>query len=211
MAPTGQIVLVVDDDKILLQSFEAILRRRDYSPIAAFSPLEALKKSRDFRGDIHLLLTDVTMPEMDGFTLARQILAERPQIRILMMSGNTNVSTRLPLLRKPFSMHELLEQIAKVISGPPPLPIDLLMETAPSEYGLRAALTAEVDQARRRYLDFSRELLEITKDVPSGMPYPDSSMRIQRPAAELHRLFEEYQKARKKLDDYVSVRQENRT
>ena len=196
-APTGQIVLVVDDDKTILYAAEAILRRNDYSLIVACSPSEALKKSGDFRGDIDLLLTDVVMPEMDGFTLARQIFAERPQIRILLMSGYTNVSTRLPLLRKPFRMHELLEQVAKVIGGPPPPPTDVLVDKESSKESLRAALSKEVDGARRRYLEWSRGLLKITKDVPSGIPNPDGSMRIQRPASELRRLFEEYQRARK--------------
>lgn len=43
------------------------------------------------------------------------------------MSGYTNVSARLPLLRKPFSMRELLEQVAKVIGGPPLLPTDVFV------------------------------------------------------------------------------------
>ena len=198
--PMGQIVLVVDDDINILHSFEAILRRGDYSPITVFSPLLALQKSRDFSGDIHLLLTDVVMPEMDGLTLAQSILAERPQIRILLMSGYTNTSTRLPLLRKPFSMHELLERVAKVIGGPPLLPSDVLLDKKPSKERSRAALTAELDKARRRYLESSRELLKVTQEVPSGIPNPDGLMRIQRPASKLRLLFEEYQSARKKLD-----------
>ena len=92
-APTGQIVLVVDDDKTLLHTIEAILRRNDYSLIAACSPLEALKKSGDFSGDIHLLLTDVVMPEMDGFTLAG---ADSRRLLKLSMSAYARLNMDLP-------------------------------------------------------------------------------------------------------------------
>jgi CheY-like chemotaxis protein len=202
MASRGHVVLVVDDDQTTVLTAEAILRREGYSPITASSPLEALEKSRDFNGDIHLLLTDVVMPEMDGFTLARQILAQRPQVRILAMTAYATTSSRLPLLRKPFSMHQLLAAVARVIDGAPPLQRDVLN---PSEHSLRAALREDADEAMRRCLESSEELLKITKDVPSGIPNPDGSFQIQRAGAELHRHFEEYQRARKKLDDYLSA------
>jgi CheY-like chemotaxis protein len=199
MAGTGQVVLVVDDLQISLDAIETILRRKDYSPITALGPLEALKKSREFKGDIHLLLTDVVMPGVDGCTLAQQILAERPQIRILLMSGYSTVSSPLPLLKKPFRMLQLLAEVAKVIGGPPPLPSDVLVK--PSLRSLRTALRAEADEAHRRCLEPSRELLKVTENVPSGIPNPDGSFQIQRVGSELHRRFEKYQRARKKLDD----------
>jgi CheY-like chemotaxis protein len=82
----GQVILVVDDDADILRGTAEVLRRRGYSPISASGPLEALKKSRDFRGEIHLLPTDLTMPEMDGLGLAKQVFAERSHIRVLLMS-----------------------------------------------------------------------------------------------------------------------------
>jgi CheY-like chemotaxis protein len=63
-------------------------------PIAALGPLEALKKSSNFSDEIHLLLTDLMMPEMDGLALAQHILAERPEIRVILMSACTNFSSR---------------------------------------------------------------------------------------------------------------------
>ena len=65
-SPAGQIVLVVEDDPSLLSAVEAILRRGGYLPIPASGPLEALNKSHEFAGEIHLLLTDIIMPDMDG-------------------------------------------------------------------------------------------------------------------------------------------------
>jgi DNA-binding NtrC family response regulator len=120
--------LVVDDDEVVLRVTEAILRHGGYSPIAASGPLEALKTSRSFKGAIHLLLTDVTMSDMGGLVLAQHILAERPQTRVLLMSGNANVRSRLPLSKKPFDVDDLLEQVSKVIDGPPALPSDVLAD-----------------------------------------------------------------------------------
>jgi CheY-like chemotaxis protein len=123
-----QVVLIVDGVEIVLRATEAILRRKGYSPIAASGPLEALEKSRGFEGAIHLLLTDVAMPDLDGLALAQQILAERPQTRVLLMSGYANLRFRLPLLKKPFRMNHLLDQVSKVIDGPPALPSDVLAD-----------------------------------------------------------------------------------
>ena len=122
------VVLVVDDDAMILRATEAILRRGGYSPTPASGPIEALRKSRDFKGEIDLLLTDVTMPGMNGPSLARRIMAERPLIRVLLISAGANVSSRLPLLKKPFSMAQLLAQVAQVIDAPPPLPADVFAE-----------------------------------------------------------------------------------
>src|SRR5262245_13135914 len=107
MQQADQIVLVVDDDATMLRAAEAILHRGGYSPIAASGAKEALKQSRDFRAEIHLLLTDFTMPEMDGLTLAAQVIAERVDIRVLLMSALSCVPSRLPFLKKPFYAAQL--------------------------------------------------------------------------------------------------------
>ena len=117
--PQAHTVLVVDDDLRMLSATERTLRHGGYSVIAAPGPLEALEKARAFQGEIHLLLTDVRMPAMDGTVLAQQILAERAHIRVLLMSGG-KVESRLPLLKKPFHTAQFLVQVAKVISGPVP-------------------------------------------------------------------------------------------
>lgn len=62
----GLTVLVVDDNESMLLTTAATLRRAGYCALTAASPLEALRKSRDYGGTIHLLLTDVVMPSIDG-------------------------------------------------------------------------------------------------------------------------------------------------
>ena len=120
MNPKQPTVLVVDDQAVILKSITLVLRYGGYSPIAASGPLQALKESRDFNGEIDLLLTDIVMPEMDGFALAREIAAERKTIRILLMTGYAKEPSGLPIVKKPFRMHELLDRVQAAIDGPPP-------------------------------------------------------------------------------------------
>ena len=126
MGRAVKVVLVVDDEEQLLHLAEAMLRRDGYSVLSASGPLKALERSRDFPGDIDLLLTDVVMPVMDGLTLARQISAQRPQIRVLLMSGYSDLQSPLPLLPKPFRIDELLSRVAKALDGPPPVGCEVL-------------------------------------------------------------------------------------
>ena len=120
MARAGQVVLVVDDEEHLLHAVAAMLRREGYSVITASDPQKALEESRGLPGDIDLLLTDVLMPVMDGFALAQKISAERPLIRVVLMTAYNDVQSRLPLLRKPFRMDQLLNGVAKALDGPSP-------------------------------------------------------------------------------------------
>jgi DNA-binding NtrC family response regulator len=121
--PESQVVLVVDDDGFLLRSAKAILQRGGYYPIAACCPFEALEKARDFQSEIHLLLTDIIMPQMDGIALAQQIIAERRNIRVLLMTGYSTSANGFPLLKKPFRMQQLLDKVREVLEGPVPAAI----------------------------------------------------------------------------------------
>jgi len=206
MEQVGRIVLVVDDDRFMLAGIEATLRRSGYSPITATGPSEALKKSREFSGEIDLLLTDITMPEMDGLTLAERILAERKGIRVLLISGLANRPSRLPFLRKPFRRDELLQQIAKVLVGPPPVLADVFASREPSRDSMVQALEAEVAKAERRFLEVSRGFLQTTADVPSGIPSPDGVQRLQVSAQERQRAFDELRRAREKLASHSAAR-----
>jgi len=198
----GLTVLVVDDDRSVLGLTETVLRSRGYFVMTAASPHVALEKIRLFEGEIHLLLTDIVMPQVDGITLAQQVLVERPRIRVLLMSGYSETRSRLPFLRKPFQVRDLLEKISAVLAAPLPR----FPGTDPD--GKVAAetenfLTAELDAARQRYIDASRKFLHITKDSPQGIPASDGILRIQNASAVQQRAFEEYQRARQKLADYL--------
>jgi CheY-like chemotaxis protein len=194
------VVLVVDDDHSVLHVTEIILRRKGYSPIASSGPLEALEKSRNFLGGIDLLLTDVAMPEMDGLSLAEKILAERPQTRVLLMSGFAAVQSRLPLLTKPFSSKNLIEQVSIVIDGPSTPPSDVSADKRFWRGIMQARLGTPSQAALHRFLEASRNLLEATAEIPSGIPSPDGHVRIQNLGKEAKKAFDAYQGTLKKLD-----------
>lgn len=80
-------ILVVDDDPCIVAVIFAILTDSEYDVMTAGSGAEALEQSRAFPDDIHLLLSDFQMPGMSGIDLATQMTAERPQLKVLLMSG----------------------------------------------------------------------------------------------------------------------------
>jgi CheY-like chemotaxis protein len=106
-----------------------MLRRGGYSPIVASGPFQALAKSRSFPGEIHLLLTDIVMPKMSGVELAQQLITERENIRVLLMTGYTDAPCRLPLLWKPFRMSDFLDKVQEVINGFPAAAISAFANT----------------------------------------------------------------------------------
>jgi len=111
----GETILVVEDEPALLKLTARLLERRGYTVLAAPSPGEALRLAREHAGEIHLLLTDMLMPEMNGRDLARQFVALRPKVRALFMSGyadatiaeNGVLAGAAGFLPKPFTAHAL--------------------------------------------------------------------------------------------------------
>ncbi len=122
----GETVLVVEDDPANLTMTGAILERLGYKVLVASHPAEALKIAAKHRESIHLLLTDLIMPYMDGKTLAKKIQKLRPDIKILFMSGyasehlaglSSNLS-EVMLLSKPFSREELAQRVRLALDYP---------------------------------------------------------------------------------------------
>ena len=83
----SETILLVEDEDEVRAVLHQILVGKGYRVLQAASGEEALAISRLHRGPIHLLLTDVTMPEMKGPELAARLRAERPQTRVVFMSG----------------------------------------------------------------------------------------------------------------------------
>ncbi|MFW5722880.1 MAG: response regulator, partial [Desulfohalobiaceae bacterium] len=89
------------------------------------SPGEAIKLASEHPGEIHLLLTDVVMPEMSGRELLERIKPLRPEIRCLFMSGYTaNVIAHhgvleegINFIEKPFTRHPLALKLRQALSG----------------------------------------------------------------------------------------------
>ncbi len=85
--PKEKTILVVDDDANILATVKALLANREYNVHTATNGTEALQQSRDYPGEIHLLLSDFQMPGMSGIDLASAMTLERPDLKVLLMSG----------------------------------------------------------------------------------------------------------------------------
>jgi two-component system cell cycle sensor histidine kinase/response regulator CckA len=119
--PNKKTLLMVDDDPAILR-FLSNLLADDFYVITADSGERALEQSKRFGGEIHLLLTDISMPKMNGIELARRIAAQRPEIKVVLMSGS-NRDLLLPnhgwhFLSKPFRPSQLVALVDDLVSSP---------------------------------------------------------------------------------------------
>lgn len=85
--PEAKTILVVDDVDGVRDLIGEVLEMHGYEVLQATDGMRALELSRRHCGPIHLLLTDVVMPQMGGRELADRLLKERPEMRIVFMSG----------------------------------------------------------------------------------------------------------------------------
>ncbi len=116
-------ILLVEDEPTLLNMTKTMLERLGYQVLGAGAAGEAIRLADEYSGEIHLLLTDVIMPEMDGQILTEKILINRPGIKSLFMSGYTaNVISNHGVLAdgvyfiaKPFTKRDLAAKVRLVL------------------------------------------------------------------------------------------------
>jgi CheY-like chemotaxis protein len=116
-------VLLVEDDEVIRNLGKAMLERLGYTVLIAGTPANAILHVREHAGMIHLLITDVVMPEMNGRQLAEQLTTIQPGLKCLYMSGYTaNVIAHrgilaegVHFLQKPFSLKSLAEKVQEVL------------------------------------------------------------------------------------------------
>ncbi len=118
-------LLIVENESAIRYLLQVALRRNGYTVLAAESGREALQLVRNHAGAIHLLITDVMMPDMDGPELVRQLSAIRPDTRTLFMSGYMDdtlgeggiLSTNANFIQKPFSPGTIAQRIREILDG----------------------------------------------------------------------------------------------
>jgi CheY-like chemotaxis protein len=124
--PRGhETILLVEDQDALREMILEVLVEHGYTLLAAANGAEALEVARRHAGPLHLLLTDVVMPGMSGRELTERLLAERPGLRVLHMSGYTNgsieargLSARGVLrLEKPFASSTLMQAVRRALEA----------------------------------------------------------------------------------------------
>jgi PAS domain S-box-containing protein len=126
-AEGAETILLVEDEANLRYLARQFLEKQGYRVIEAADGAAAMQIAVAFEGVIHLLLTDVIMPGMNGRELAQRILEIRPNVRVLYMSGYTEnvigrngmLDTGVRLLQKPFTLRDLKSKVREVLNSTP--------------------------------------------------------------------------------------------
>ncbi|RMD94375.1 MAG: PAS domain S-box protein [Calditrichaeota bacterium] len=117
-------ILVVEDEELLRELARRVLARHGYTVLDASNGGEALLICEKHQGPIHLLLTDVVLPRMNGRELADRLLRLRPQMKVIYMSGYTNdailenglLSMETHFIQKPFTADFLAQKVREVLN-----------------------------------------------------------------------------------------------
>jgi len=118
-------ILIVEDDRQLRQILRQFLTSWGYTLLEAPNGAAALELLRDHPGTIELLLTDLVMPDLDGRSLSQQMLLQRPETKIVFMSGytehvalsNAALGPADVFLQKPFTAQALAEKLCQALTN----------------------------------------------------------------------------------------------
>jgi DNA-binding NtrC family response regulator len=125
-APLGsETILLVEDEEMVRALIRTILQRKGYRVIEAREGQEALKILDRLRETVALLITDTVMPGMNGLDLAREITRQRPETKVLFMSGYTDhalldqglLLTARQFLQKPFTPDVLAGKVREMLDA----------------------------------------------------------------------------------------------
>lgn len=114
-------ILLVDDDPALLALTRDFLAGEGYHVLDAPGGEEALKIAEQYSGPIHLLLTDLVMPRVNGWMLAKRLRPLRPETKVLFMSAYTSKLTDpreilgAPQISKPFHLADLAHKVREAL------------------------------------------------------------------------------------------------
>lgn len=110
-------VLLVDDDVLVRNLIRRNLEEGGFLVLVAATVEEALAISRSWADPIHVLLTDIEMPGRNGISLAEELMRERRDMAVLLMSGGTRlpIPEGMPTLSKPFTLALLMARLSDVV------------------------------------------------------------------------------------------------
>jgi len=125
-SPTQETILVVEDDPGVRRVAVVGLRAHGYQVLEAASGREAVRISDSHTGPVHLLVTDVVMPEMNGRRVAEALATRYPDLRVLYLSGYADDSVtrhgvlehEVAFLQKPFNLSALGKKVRDVLDAP---------------------------------------------------------------------------------------------
>lgn len=118
-------IMLVEDEPTFLHMTKSMLEKLGYTVLAAGDPKEAILLASSFHDQIHLLVTDVIMPEMNGTELAKQLAEIRPEMKRLFMSGYAdNIIAKQGVLKegmffiqKPFTIDDIASKVRRALVG----------------------------------------------------------------------------------------------
>jgi len=121
----GETILLAEDEESLAEMIKEILEERGYTVLAPGAGPQALEAAEQFKGPIHLVLTDVVMPRLSGRELAGRLAATHPETTVLYMSGYTDdaiahhgvLDAGVPFIEKPFSPGALASKVREVLDS----------------------------------------------------------------------------------------------
>ncbi len=125
MPGQGETVLLVEDEESVLDLTHSMLVGLGYTVKSAGSPEEAVRLAQAYEGEIHLLITDVIMPGMNGKNVAEKIGQARPAMKLLFMSGYTAdviahrslLDPGVQFISKPFTIQQLSVKVRQVLEN----------------------------------------------------------------------------------------------
>lgn len=118
----GETILLVEDDKSVRTLVQSVLSKRGYRILEACGGDEAMQAALAHDGPIHLLLSDVMMPEMHGPDVANRLRPFRPNMKIMFMSGYVRpggLDPNAEFMSKPFQPDTLVRRVREVLDGTP--------------------------------------------------------------------------------------------
>ena len=145
--PGTETILLVEDEANLRYLARQYLEKQGYKVIEAADGAVAMQIAVAHEGVIHLLLTDVIMPGMNGRELAQRISEIRPNVKVLYMSGytenvighNGTLDAGIRLLQKPFNLRDLKNKVREVLdTTPTPPEVDMSIQSAATQHAVRA-------------------------------------------------------------------------
>jgi two-component system cell cycle sensor histidine kinase/response regulator CckA len=117
---TLETILVVEDQPVVLDAVREILERAGFCVLAAGNSAQAIQAESITRGTIHLLLSDVMMPDMSGPVIAKLLKKHRPGMRVMLMSGYPDgdmsfLNHGWHFIEKPFLSAQLVARVNEVL------------------------------------------------------------------------------------------------
>ena len=127
LSPATETILLVEDEPTVRESIAEYLRQNGYQTLSASGGPQALLIARQFEDPIHLMLTDVIMPQMSGRELAEQLASIHPETKIVFMSGYSDnllssrqvLNPELVLLQKPIRLASLGKRLREILDRGP--------------------------------------------------------------------------------------------